>query len=709
MKNLSVGKKLGVGYGIIIVILVVILAMTVVTSLQREEKLEGIARISALQAEANLLLDDVNESRVELRSFFTSNSYTDEYDKAVSYLQSAQGRVSAMDVLVDEMNTDEGIMFVEANAALREQFGKLMPILEDIYANDALIGAGAAAMSSTSDDMVAASFALIRNMQQFVGTDAGVLDTYISAVSLPATDLSEKINTFNVGGEVFSLTMDLSLVPGLTAMAEEIEADIAALEGSLQTAEGRAAVQAVADGVHAYRAAAQETVARYEESMQLIADARTELSNLSGIVNAGVSAINETVNSSIAELTSVSRTVMIMMVAISVLSAVLAVAIAIILSRAFTRPLKKMQAVMKQAGDTGDLHFTDETKQDIRKETEVKDEIGQSLGVFVKFIDHVIYISECLEKVAAKDLTVEVELLGPDDTMGNALSDMVENLSNIFGEIDSVASQVATASSEIAQGAQSLAQGSTEQASTIEEISAQVGEITSQSRSSNHMAGEAAQFSGEIRRAAEAGGEKMGDMIESVSQINQASQDIGNVIKVIDDIAFQTNILALNAAVEAARAGEHGKGFAVVADEVRNLAGKSADAAKETAGLISANIEKAGIGMQIAQETAESLVEIVEGIKKTSGSLEEIASQSAHNEEATEQVNLAVDQVAQVVQQNSATSEESAAASQEMSSQAQTLQSLVRQFKLRGVAGGNLLVLPANQANEDYGSGSPIF
>jgi len=361
---------------------------------------------------------------------------------------------------------------------------------------------------------------------------------------------------------------------------------------------------------------------------------------------------------------------------------IVSVVLAAYVSGIISKPLIVLSTFMKRAGSTGDILIHPDEADAIEKYSLIKDEIGQTIADSAAFIKRVNIIAEELETVAEGDLSREFTALSEDDIMGNSLSNMVHNLNDMFREIYTSTSQVSTGSSQVADGAQALAQGSTEQAASIEELSAAISDIAHKTKDNASKAADASNLAHTIKSNAEKGSHQMDEMMSAVKEINEASHNINNVIKVIDDIAFQTNILALNAAVEAARAGEHGKGFAVVAEEVRNLAAKSAEAAKNTEAMIQNSMEKAEFGARIADETAASLDEIVTGINESSRIVEEIAESSEEQSLSIVSINTGIDQVAQVVQQNSATAEESAAASEEMSGQSIVLQQLISQFKL---------------------------
>jgi len=350
---------------------------------------------------------------------------------------------------------------------------------------------------------------------------------------------------------------------------------------------------------------------------------------------------------------------------------------------AFSKPLTVLSGFMRRAGDTGDISRNDEEVDTFRKYGLAKDEIGRMIEDVDHFMEHISNISEELESLANGDLTTEIEVISKTDTMGRSVKYLTDTLNNIFSELNSSSAQVSIGSKQIADGAQSLAQGSTEQAASIQQLSASFHEIAQKTQENTDMAGHAAALAQKIKDAAEKGSKKMEEMIAAVNDIDQASQSINKVIKVIDDIAFQTNILALNAAVEAARAGQHGKGFAVVAEEVRNLAGKSAEAAQDTESLIANSIEKAKLGSRIAQDTATSFEEIASGINESARIVNDIAQSSQNQTTGINEIHEGINQVAQVVHSNSATAEENAASSEEMSGQANMLEEMVAQFKLR--------------------------
>jgi len=290
-----------------------------------------------------------------------------------------------------------------------------------------------------------------------------------------------------------------------------------------------------------------------------------------------------------------------------------------------------------------------------------------------------------LERLAGGDLSAEIVPRGAEDSMSLAIKRTIDSLNDMLREIRAAAERIKAVAGETAEDAQQLSSGSREQAESVERLSATIAQITRNTSESAELAGKAAGFSGTIRAGAEKGSRHMDEMIAAVTAINNAGRDITKVTKVIEDIAFQTNILALNAAVEAARAGEAGKGFAVVAGEVRTLAKRSADAAQNTASLIGDTVEKAEFGSRIAKDTAESLAGIVTGINESGKLMQNIAGHTDAQLKSITEINEETGDVSRIMQQTNATAEKSAAASREMSEQADVLEGLVAQFKIRGV------------------------
>ncbi len=293
-------------------------------------------------------------------------------------------------------------------------------------------------------------------------------------------------------------------------------------------------------------------------------------------------------------------------------------------------------------------------------------------------------ISRVLGAMAMSDFTVspDMEYDGDFAAMKASMEHIGRELRKIIGKINVSSEQVSANSAQSAKGSEALAEGTTRQAAAIQELSASLNDVSNHVNDTASNAENAKKLSDNASEMMSAQHDYMNQMLEAMKRIADKSAEIENVIKTIDDIAFQTNILALNAAVEAARAGAAGKGFAVVADEVRNLASKCAEAVKDTTVLIEAAVAAVSEGEEIAGKNAEALDSVIGTFGKTTAMIAEIATSAEEQALAIDQITSGIGDISEVVQQNSATAEEIAASCEQLNSQAAMLKNEVKAFKI---------------------------
>jgi methyl-accepting chemotaxis protein len=692
MKNLKIGKKLLIGFGIPVALMVVIAILVVIMNLMTINTINEVGVQTDLwsaSAESRRTFLMARRSASVIYYAYSEDEYNEaitEMDAAIAAAEEAGEIIAANPVQLADYKQIAADVLSNAKAYkedLVEMHNSLLVQQEDV--------AKVNAAGATFDEDIRK---IIENINTNIAED---FDTYRNGATAQNSIITNRQTRIHDISEI-TLTLAEMRVEVRSNLAEYTEHDSElAIENLTSLKDQLAAFKANTSNTNTIEAVTEMEgyLATYEEALndyiKAGQDSSEALANLSATAATTLDLVNQmadqndVVNANIESADQIALMTLFIVAGVVIIAIIATVIIAVRVTKLITEPIAYVTSILKAIGTEGRTTFTDEEWAAQKAIAAGKDECAECADYLGRTATALGDIAGMLSRIASGDLNFTHTAMSDDDVMSHSLIGMLDSLNAMFAATRSASDQVSSGASQISDASQSLAEGSTEQAATVEELSASIEEVALKTKANAERAVNAANLSETIKQNAQKGSEQMSEMTEAVSEINKASQDISKVIKVIDDIAFQTNILALNAAVEAARAGEAGKGFAVVADEVRNLASKSAAAAKETGVLIENSMKKAELGSTIAAQTADSLSEIVSGINQSSDLIGEIATSSEEQSTSISQINDGITQVSEVVQKNSATAEECAASAEELNAQSALLADNVAKFQLRKV------------------------
>jgi methyl-accepting chemotaxis protein len=690
MKNLKIGKKLLVGFGIPIALMAIIAILVVVMNLMTVNTITEVGVQTDLwSAAAESRRAFLNARRNASVIYYAYSE--DEYNTAITNMDDAISAAELAGSIIEE----NPVQLADYKQIAADVLTNAKAYKEDLIAmHDSLLVQQAdvpkvTEAGATFDDDITS---IIENINTNIAED---FEDYRNGATAQNSIITNRQTRIHDISEI-TLTLAETRVSAKSTLVQYNEADSAAAIASLDTLDAQvAAFKAATTNANTIEACThlegvlatyREALTDYSEAGKDSADALATLSATAvttlDLVNR-MADQNDVVNANIASANQIALMTLFIVTGVVILAIIIAIGMALKVTKLITGPISYVTSILKAIGTQGRTTFTEEEWAEQKAIAAGKDECAECADYLGQTANALGYIAGLLSRIASGDLNFTHTAMSDDDVISHSLIEMLDSLNAMFSATRSASDQVSSGASQISDASQSLAEGSTEQAATVEELSASIEEVALKTKANAERAVNAANLSETIKQNAQKGSEQMSQMTEAVSEINKASQDISKVIKVIDDIAFQTNILALNAAVEAARAGEAGKGFAVVADEVRNLASKSAAAAKETGVLIENSMKKAELGSTIAAQTADSLSEIVSGINQSSDLIGEIATSSEEQSTSITQINDGITQVSEVVQKNSATAEECAASAEELNAQSAVLADNVSRFRLR--------------------------